>query len=336
MTRPLAKTSGRSALVVAPNWLGDAVMALPFVRALRRARPGDSLTVVARRGPAAIFRAEGSADGVWVASGLLQDTATLARGRIDEAWLLPNSFRSALLPFLARVRVRIGYATDARSPLLTHAIPRPAGADHQLRDYDRLLASRGIPPDTEPPRLPIPPNAAERARRSIAAAGLPGGAPLVLLAPSAASDSLKKWPASRFAALADILAERGILSGIVVGPGEERLGEGVSRRARHRPVVLGADLDPVELAALLRHARVVVSNDSGPMHLAAAVGTPVVAIFGPTDPGRTAPSGAPARVLDRYLFCSPCFLRRCPYGHECMEEITPEMALKAVEGLMKE
>jgi len=335
MTRPLAKTAGRSTLVVAPNWLGDAVMALPFVRALRKARPGDSLTVIARRGPASIFRAEGSADGVWVASGLFPDAVTLARGRVDEAWLLPNSFRSALLPFLARVPERIGYATDARGALLTHAVPRPAGTAHQLRDYDRLLDSRGIPPDTGPPHLPIPPNAAERARRAIAAAGLPGGAPLVLLAPGAASGSIKRWPASRFAALADSLAERGVLSGIVVGPGEERLGEDVSRRARHRPVVLGADLDPVELGALLRHARVVVSNDSGSMHLAAAVGTPVAAVFGPTDPGRTAPSGAPSRVLDRYLFCSPCFLKRCPYGHECMEEITPEMTLKAVESLMR-
>jgi heptosyltransferase-2 len=297
--------------------------------------PRDSLTILARRGPAAIFRAEGSADGVWVASGLFSDAVTLARARVDEAWLLPNSFRSALLPFLARVPERIGYATDGRAALLTHAIGHPAATSHQLRDYDRLLASRGVPPDTDPPSLPIPPNAAERARRAVAAAGLPGGAPLVLLAPGAASGSIKRWPAQQFAALADLLAERGVLSGIVVGPGEERLGEAVSRRARHRPVVLGVDLDPVELGALLRHARVVVSNDSGPMHLAAAVGVPVVAFFGPTDPGRTAPSGAPVRILDRYLFCSPCFLRRCPYAHECMEELTPEMALEAVESLMR-
>jgi heptosyltransferase-2 len=309
-------------------------MALPFMRALRRAWPSDSLTVLARRGPAAIFRAEGSADGVWVTSGLVRDLATLSGSRLDEAWLLPNSFRSALLPFLARVPERIGYATDGRSALLTKAPQRPAGTDHQLRDYDALLASRDIQPDRDPPLLPIPPAAEDTARRAFAAAGLPGGAPLVLLAPGAAFGPTKQWPAERFAALADQLAERGVLSGIVVGPGEERLGEDVSRRARHRPVVLGANLDPVELAALLRRARVVVSNDSGPMHLAAAVGTPVVAFFGPTDPGRTAPTGAPARVLDRYPFCSPCFLKRCPYGHECMEEITAEMALKAVEDLL--
>ncbi len=335
MTPPgLPRTTGKSILVVAPNWLGDAVMALPFVRALRRARPGDSLTVLARRGPAAVFRAEGSADGVWVASGFARDLATLSRSRVDEAWLLPNSFRSALLTFLARVPKRIGYATDGRSALLTEALPRPGGTGHQLREYDALLAASDIEPDRDPPRLPIPPTAEDTARRAFAAAGLPGGAPLVLLAPGAAFGPTKQWPAERFAALADKLAERGLLSGIVVGPGEERLGEDISRRARHRPVVLGADLDPVELAALLRRARAVVSNDSGPMHLAAAVGTPVVAFFGPTDPGRTGPIGSPARVLDRYVFCSPCFLRHCPYGHECMEEITPEMALAAVEELL--
>jgi lipopolysaccharide heptosyltransferase II len=290
--------------------------------------------VLARRGPAAIFRAEGSADGVWVASGLATDTATLARGRVDRAWILPNSFRSALLPFLARVPERIGYATDGRSLLLTAALPRPPGTAHQLRDYDVLLASRGIEPDLDPPRLPIPPMADDRARRAFAAAGLPGGGPLVLLAPGAAFGPTKQWPVDRFAELADKLAERGVLSGIVVGPGEERLGEEVSRRARYRPVVLGVDLDPVELAALLRQTRVLVSNDSGPMHLAAAVGTPVVAFFGPTDPGRTSPTGSPSRVLDRYLFCSPCFLKRCPYGHECMREITPEDALRAVEELL--
>jgi heptosyltransferase-2 len=334
MTPALARTTGRATLVVAPNWLGDAVMALPFVRALRRARPNDSLTVLARRGPAALFRAEGSADGVWVAAGLARDVVALSRSRLDQAWILPNSFRSALPPFLARVPERIGYATDGRSAFLTVALPRPAGMAHQLRDYDALLVSRGIEPDRDPPLLPIPPAAQDTARRAFAAAGLPGGAPLVLLAPGAAFGPTKQWPAERFAALADKLAERGVLSGIVVGPGEERLGEEVSRLTPHRPVVLGADLDPIELAALLRQARAVVGNDSGPMHLAAAVGTPVVTLFGPTDPGRTSPTGAPARVLDRYLFCSPCFLKHCPYGHECMEEISAEMALAAVEELL--
>lgn len=104
--------------------------------------------------------------------------------------------------------------------------------------------------------------------------------------------------------------------------------------ARRRLPALGAELDPVELAAVLARARLLVSNDSGPMHLAAAVGTPVVAFFGPTDPGRTAPAGSPSRILDRYVFCSPCYLKACPYGHECMKEISVEDALRAVEEVL--
>jgi ADP-heptose:LPS heptosyltransferase len=119
-----------------------------------------------------------------------------------------------------------------------------------------------------------------------------------------------------------------------VGPGEESLGARVAAAARTRPAVLGAALDPVELGAAISLARVAVTNDSGPMHLAGAVGTPVAAFFGPTDPGRTGPSGSPSRVLDRYVFCSPCFKTECPYGHECMREISVEDAVRAVEELL--
>src|SRR6476660_7298807 len=117
-------------VVVAPNWLGDCVMALPVLRAIRRARPRDRHEVLARRGPAALFRAEGSADEVVERSGLLADAARLRAGRFDEAWLLPNSLRSAVAPWLARIPERIGYDTDYRRPLLTRALPPPSRKDH--------------------------------------------------------------------------------------------------------------------------------------------------------------------------------------------------------------
>jgi ADP-heptose:LPS heptosyltransferase len=98
--------------------------------------------------------------------------------------------------------------------------------------------------------------------------------------------------------------------------------------------VIGADLDPVELAAVAARARAVVANDSGAIHLSAAVGTPVVALFGPTDPGRTGPIGSASVVLDRYVFCSPCYLKECPYAHECMKGIEVEDVLSAVARLV--
>jgi heptosyltransferase II len=322
-------------LVVAPNWIGDAVLSLPFLRAVRTAHPGDVLAVLAPRGPAAIYRSAGTADEVLERSSRVRDDARAIRPRrFDEAWMLPNSFRSALIAYLGGARRRIGYATDHRTWLLTDALPPPSGIEHQLRDYDALLKLRGIEPDLEAPRLPIGAAALASCERALAAAGWSVETRPILLSPGSAKAGIKRWPAERYAALADALALRGWPCGLVVGPQEETLGVGVSAAARAPLPVLGADLDPLELAALLSRARLLVSNDSGPMHLAAAVGTPVVAFFGPTDPGRTVGVGSPLRVLDRYLFCSPCHLEVCPYGHECMREIEVADALRAVEELM--
>lgn len=322
-------------LVVAPNWIGDAVMSLPVLRALRRGDPAGRITVLAKRGPAAIYRAEGTADEVRTASGLLADSAAAVRARFSEAWMLPNSFRSALVPWLARIPDRIGYAGDGRTALLTRPLPPPPRTDHQLRDYDPLLRSRGIEPDPDPPRLPVPAEAAALADAALARAGLPGDGSLVLIAPGAAFAWTKRWPPDRFGRLADALAARGLASAVAIGSGEEAIAAEVGRATSGGKLpVLGLDLDPVGVAALAARARVVVANDSGPMHLAAAVGTPVVALFGPTDPGRTGPTGAPSEVLDRYVFCSPCYRKECPYGHECMREISVEAVVAAVERLM--
>ena len=333
---PVAVKRRGGRLVVAPNWIGDAVMSLPVLRALRRADPGGRITVLAKRGPAAIYRAEGSADDVRTASGLVADSIAAARAAFSEAWLLPNSFRSALVPFLAEIPDRIGYASDGRGALLTRALAPPPRTDHQLRDYDPLLRSGGIEPDPDPPRLVVPAQAGELADEALSRAGLPRNRTLVLIAPGAAFGWTKRWPPDRFGRLADLLAARGFPCALVIGPGEEPIAAEVRRAATSSATlpVLGLDLDPVGVAALAARARVVVANDSGPMHLAAAVGTPVVALFGATDPGRTGPTGAPSEVLDRYVFCSPCYLKECPYGHECMREIGVEDVAAAVERLI--
>jgi heptosyltransferase-2 len=320
--------------VVAPNWIGDAVLSLPVLRSLRVAAPDEPLTVLAPRGPAAIYRADGAASDVRTASGLVADSLAVARGRFAEAWLLPNSFRSAIVPFLAGIPERMGYATDGRAALLTRPLPPPSRTGHQLRDYDSLLRSRGIEPDPGPPRLAIPSEAARRADAALLRSMGTADAPPVALAPGAAFSWTKRWPADRFGRLAHALRDRGLASAVAIGPGEEELARVVSDAAGIPIPAIGADLDPVELAAVLGRARVVVTNDSGPMHLAAAVGTPVVALFGPTDPGRTGPTGSPSVVLDRYVFCSPCYLKECPYAHECMTGIEVREVLAAVERLL--
>jgi lipopolysaccharide heptosyltransferase II len=320
-----------SRVVFAPNWIGDAVMAIPFLRALKRAYPADRLAVIAPPGPGSIFEASGLTDLVLARSNALADALAMRREGFEEAWLLPNSFRAALLTFLAGISERIGYSTDRRGGLLTTAVPVPLRTGHQLRDYDALLRTRGVAPDLEAPRLALPEGAVRKADQALRWVE---GRPLALLAPGAAFSWTKRWPEDRFGRLGASLGNREWAVGIAIGPGEREQARRVCDAAQLSLPVLGADRNPVELAALLSQARVVVANDSGPMHLAAAVGTPVVAFFGPTDPGRTGPTGAPAKVLDRYVFCSPCFLKECPFQHECMREITVEMALAAVEEVL--
>src|SRR6266496_1040915 len=177
-------------VVVAPNWLGDCVMALPVLRAIRRARPRDPLAVLAPRGPAGFFRAEGSADTVLVRSGLLDAAWRLRRSAFREAWLLPTSFRSAVAPFLAGVPERLGYETAHREAL----------------------------------RLPLTADSLARADAALGAAGVRRDRPLALLAPGAAFGETKRWPAGRYGGLADILTERGFSCATVIGPREESLG----------------------------------------------------------------------------------------------------------------
>jgi heptosyltransferase-2 len=326
-------------LVIAPNWVGDCVMAIPLLRALKNADPASGLAVLARESSAPIFRMAGAVEVLEAArgrgaGGILGDARKARRARFDEVWVLPNSFRSALLAFLTGAPKRFGYATDRRRFLLTHSPRKPPETVHQLRDYDRLLEEAGIAPDPDPPRLAPSAESARKAAAYLDSYRLGEDPRPIFVAPGAAFGETKRWSPERFALLADALMDEGNKLALVVGPGELELGRLIARRARHRIPVLGADLDTAELAALLASGRLFVGNDSGPSHLAAAVGIPAVVFFGPTDPGRTAPRGAPARVLDRYVFCSPCFLKVCPYRHECMEEITVETALEAVHRML--
>ena len=217
-------------------------------------------------------------------------------GRFDEAWLLPNSLRAALTVFLAGVDRRLGYATDRRGPLLTDALPPPPGTQHQLRDYDALLSHAGVPPDEEPPSLPIPAEAARRAREALAAAGAPEDA--ILPRPGSASSATKRWPAERFAALADAFAARGTPCAVAIGPSERELGESVAKASRARPPVLGADLDAVELAAVFATGQGGGFQRLGPRTPGRGRRHSRGGVLRSDRPGRTAPSGASVRILE--------------------------------------
>jgi lipopolysaccharide heptosyltransferase II len=324
-------------LVVAPSWVGDAVMAAPVLAAL--AASGRRPVVLARRALLPLVELfPGVGATVERATSDAETASRLARGGFAEAVVLPNSFRSARLTRAAGIPVRWGYRGDFRAPLLAPAVRRPRGRRPQIEDYRELLEAMGVaPPDTWVPRLELPAALLGRGRERLERARLPvadaGSAPIVGLFPGAEWGASKRWPWRRFADLATELRRRhpGLRPLIVAGPAEVWLAVRVHEESGHLHPVVGPDLDLAMLAAVLAHLDLLVTNDSGPMHLAAALGVPTVALFGPTDPRRTAPAGAGHRVLYRDLWCSPCFRRRCPLLHHgCLAGIGVAEVAEAV------
>lgn len=329
MTGPATRT-----LVVAPNWVGDNVMALPVLEAL--AASGRELTLLAKphllpllaRVPAVDATLErGESDG--------ETVARLRRVGAEEAVILPNSFHSAWLPWRAGISRRWGYrgrapAWSFRWPLLRPGVRRPrTKGRHQTEDYRELLAAMGVPPPASwVPRLEPSPAAGEEGRRLLARARLPtGDGPLIGLFPGAEFGPSKRWPWRRFVALSRELRRQRPQSRqlIVAGPKELWLAVRIYEETGKIHPVVGPDLDLGQLAGVLAQLDLLVSNDSGPMHLAAAVGARCVALFGPTDPERTAPRGEGHGVLYTDRWCSPCFRRRCPLvHHRCLRDLEAE------------
>jgi heptosyltransferase-2 len=331
-------TPGRI-LVRGPNWLGDTVMAVPLLRALRRRWPGAEVLCVGRWAPPLLEAEPGLARGLdyprpWRAR--LRLARDLRRAGVDLAVLLPNSFESALFAWLAGARSRVGYAGDGRSALLTHPVPPPAGRLRQVDAYLALLGPVGVAPAGDAPTLAIGDARRTEARRLLASAGVPAGTRPVALSLGAAFGPAKLWPADRFAALAARLAGEGRAVVLVGEAAATPLADGVRAALPGSiPSLVGRD-HPALLPALLGECAVVVTPDSGPAHVAAAVGVPAVVLFGPTDPRLTAPAGAGHAAVWRRPPCAPCFLPRCPIDHRCMRSITVDEVLAAVRARLED
>jgi heptosyltransferase-2 len=338
-------------LIVSPNWLGDAVMAIPAIADVRRRYPDARLVVAARQAVASLFGLVPGVDEVvdleWrgrllARRALGQDVARLRRVSADVAILFPNSFAAAWIVRRAAIRERWGYATDLRRPLLSRAVRRPKRSVHQGEYYQHLVRALGV--DTGPlePELAMPPAAIDAARRLLTDRGWDGVRPVVVAAPGAAYGTAKRWLPAHFARLLTRLVnERGVHVAMVGSGGDGETTRWIASEipAPARPFV--ADLAGATsldtLAGVLRLARACVSNDSGTMHLAAAAGAPVAALFGPTREFETAPlvsAGGRRRVLIHPVWCRPCMLRECPIDHRCMKELVPERVFDAVDELM--
>ena len=327
-------SEARRLVLRAPNWLGDAVLALPAMAAVRRARPDAAIAVAAIPAVVPLFREDTSAraDEVIPVDGR-GEPAALRAGRFDAALLFPNSFRSALSARQAGIPERWGYAASLRSPLLTRAVRRPRRRVHQTVYYLELVRGLGVEADETLPCVRVTPSTAARAGALLEEAGVAPDATLVGFAPGAAYGYAKRWPPPRVAAvIARLSRERGVVC--VLGGAEADRPAGREIESALPPDVRAVNLigrtDLRVFAGVLARLRALVSNDSGAMHLAAAVGVPVTAVFGPTDERVTAPAGSHHDVLRHQVFCRPCMLRECPIDHRCMTGVTAEAVFDAV------
>jgi heptosyltransferase-2 len=337
----LVKPTVDRLVVFAPNWLGDAVMALPAIADLRRAMPGAALTIAARPSIAPLFSMVPGIDAVVVPKPGRESFSPAAHEkdahpRFSAAILLPNSFQTALTAWRAGVPERWGYRTDWRRPLLTRAIDPPTGV-HQVEYYQRLVSALGFPnaaPYPGRPHVAVSDELRETGVRELKGVGWDGRRPLVALAPGAAYGGAKRWPPASFAGLARALADDGIQSVMVGGRADLPVAREIVAALGDNVVLnlMGTDLPT--LAAIIAACRALVSNASGAMHLGAAIDVPVTAVFGPTDERATRPAGDEHVVLTNPVWCRPCMMRECPIDHRCMRGIGVDRVVGALRQLL--
>jgi heptosyltransferase II len=344
MSAVARRGSAATIVVLAPNWLGDAVLALPAIADVRRAYAGSRLAVAARRSIAGIFRLMPDVDEVialesdarwWRRTAFRADAAAVAR--FDVAILFPNSFQSAWLVRAAGVPERCGYGTDVRGRLLTRAVARTRGG-HQSEYYQRLTSALGIAALPASPRIDVPAPVTSHAADLLREHGHVQGRRLVVFAPGAAYGKAKQWLPSHVASLVARLALERDATCVIVGSAADagtarEIRRGLVGDASRRVIDLVGRTSLEQLAGVLAGADACVCNDSGAMHLAAAVGVPVVATFGPTNERATAPLARPGRsaeVIAHDVWCRPCMLRECPVDHRCMRGISPDRVFDAV------
>lgn len=327
-------------LIIAPQWIGDAVMTEPLLR--RLAARGERLTVGALPWVAPVYRAMPQVADVIefpFAHGGLQFKArrSIAKrlaGQFDKAYVLPNSLKSALLPFLASIPQRIGYLGEARVGLLTHRLKNPKNKPPMVAFYSALSGESGLADDR--PELHM---AAAQVEAVLNELGLQRGS-YVVFAPGAEFGPAKRWPARHFSELAARLDGAVVL----LGSGKEaalcdEIAAPVNAVQAGKCLNLAGKTSLPQALALIAASRSTVSNDSGLMHVAAALGVPQVAIFGSSSPLHTPPLSDQARVLwlkadpayQPPLDCAPCFARECPLGHtRCLNDISAAQVLQAL------
>ncbi|MCP4577597.1 MAG: lipopolysaccharide heptosyltransferase II [Deltaproteobacteria bacterium] len=348
-SRGIEKAQVKRILIRATNWVGDAVMTLPALEAVREDFPGRHITVLAKPWVAPVFEHHPAVDRVLVFDKgkgaragfveMLRMSRFIYKERFDLAILFQNAFEAALLAFLGRVKLRVGYKTDGRGFMLTHGVSlnQKVLRIHQVGYYCAILRAMGWPAEDRDPSLHMGREAREQAAGVLKSNGVDPDNFIVGLSPGAVFGSAKRWPPDRFAEIGDRVVEKWGAKIVVFGSGGEKaIGDRVCATMKHRALnfcgksSLGVAMGAISLC------RFFVTNDSGLMHMASALGLPTVAVFGSTDHVTTGPRGPKTRIVRRAVSCAPCLKQECPTDHRCMLGITPGAVWETMEELRRD
>lgn len=338
---------GRNLLIRGTNWIGDAVMTLPAISAIRRTFPRARITILVKPWVAELFhlcpdvdeillfRSPGPHDGI---TGKWRLAGELRKKNFDTAILLQNAIEAAIIALLAGIPVRAGYDSDARGPLLTHAVRRTEAVReiHQTGYYLEMVQALGCRTSGAGVRLRTGGETGLLAESLMRRFGLERDRLLVGMAPGAAYGPAKKWFPERFAAVSDRLADALPVQTLLFGSAGDRDSTDAVRRSAKFPILdLAGQTSLKEAMALMSRCGLFVSNDSGLMHLAAALGVPTVAVFGSTNTVTTAPVGRRVAIVHKPVSCSPCLKQTCPTDFRCMDIIGIDDVYDAATGLLE-
>ena len=328
-------------LVVGPSWVGDTVLSQPLLRLLKDRHPGAQIDYLAPPWTLPLLaRMPEVRAGIEnpFGHGALQFAARRRLGHAlraagyDQAVVLPNSFKSALIPWFAGIPVRTGFHGEARWGLLNDLRRLDAQALPQMAQRFAALAlpAGAVLPATLPPPA-LASSAAEQAAL-LTRLHIDRDKPAVAFCPGAEYGPAKRWPAAHFATLARSLAARGYADWLLGSPRDHAVAETIAQTSDGACVNLCGRTSIAEAVDLLAAARLTVTNDSGLMHVAAAVGRPLIALYGSSSPQFTPPLSTQARIVSLGVECSPCFARECPLGHfKCLNDLAPERVFAEID-----
>lgn len=331
----------RRILIRSVNWIGDAVMTTPAISTIREYFPHAEITILANELVSQLFsnhpgidkvitfKRQGKHHGV---AGRLRLAAELRKQAFDLAIILPNSFDSALVPWLAGIPARIGKCSDGRTLLLSGRYHAAKGSPpcHEVEYYLNLMHCFNITGSSTQPHLFIIPDEADRAAALLAENGIQPDDFVLGINPGASYGSAKRWYPDRFAEVARRLADQWSAKVVIFGgPGEAGIAADIESRLEGTALNLAGKTSVRELMALIKRCNFFITNDSGPMHIAAAFDVPLVAVFGSTDHSGTSPYNSRAVVVRSHVECAPCKLRECPTDHRCMKTVTEEAVINA-------